>query len=93
MGTNASYLSVTTINPTNTSTIQVVVATATADGNGQHSGDISMILPEKLVESMKDSFAAAAQTCNAVVVKRSKWKSYLSRREVADNGGTFPALN
>ncbi|KAF7871778.1 hypothetical protein EAF04_003885 [Stromatinia cepivora] len=85
VATNPSYLSVTTINPTNTSTVQVVVATATADGNGQHAGHISMILPEKLVESMKDSFTAAAQTCNAVTAKRFRRNPYLSRRQAADD--------
>ncbi|KAB8299308.1 hypothetical protein EYC80_001383 [Monilinia laxa] len=84
VGTNPSYFSVTTISPTNTSTVQVVVATATANGNRQHAGDISMILPEKLVESLRDSFTSASQTCNAVFTKSFRRNSYLSRREVAD---------
>ena len=40
-----------------TSTVDVVIATATAKANGQNIGDISVILPEGLVEKLKGSMA------------------------------------
>jgi len=40
-----------------TSTVDVVIATATAKENGQNIGDISVILPEGLVEKLKCSMA------------------------------------
>jgi hypothetical protein len=52
-----------------TSTIDVVIATATAAANGQNIGDISIILPEGLADTLTTSIETAISACGDVVEK------------------------
>ncbi|KIN00783.1 carbohydrate esterase family 3 protein [Oidiodendron maius Zn] len=60
---NTEYLSMD-----GTSTVEVVVATATAAANGQNVGDISIIIPEGLAIALQSSAEAAADACSAVLL-------------------------
>lgn len=63
VGKNTEYLTVETINPTSTSTVQILVATATAAANGQSIGDISIILSEGLAAALQASVQTAVEAC------------------------------
>ena len=52
-----------------TSTVQVVIATATAVANGQNIGDVSVIIPEGLAVSLQGSVETAIAACGEVVGK------------------------
>ena len=52
-----------------TSTVDVVIATATAKANGQNIGDISVILPEGLADTLTNSMTTAINACGAVITK------------------------
>lgn len=58
-----------TINPTSTSTVKIVVATATAAANGQSVGDVSIILSEGLAVALRNSVIEGINACNAVPTK------------------------
>lgn len=62
-----------------TSTVDVVIATATAKANGQNIGDISVILPEGLINKLKDSMTTAINSCG--VVTRKKRRGEVESRE------------
>ena len=67
IGVNTEYLSMD-----GTSTVEVVIATATAAANGQSIGDISVILPEGLAVALQNSAETAANACSAVLKKRKR---------------------
>jgi hypothetical protein len=78
-----------------TSTVDVVIATATAEANGQNIGDISVILPEGLADALTNSMTTAIDACGGVVTKkmRREIESRESRenlRRQADAGKTSP---
>ena len=62
-----------------TKTIEAVVATATTASNGQSVGDISIILPEGLANSLKKSAIAAIDACDG-------FKKRQIRRDDPSNG-------
>jgi hypothetical protein len=64
---NTEYLSMA-----GSSTVQIVVATATAAANGQNIGDISVILPEGLASALTNSAEIAANACGATVKARKR---------------------
>lgn len=66
-----------------TSTIDVVIATATAEANGQNVGDISVILPEGLADTLSTSMSTAIDACGGVVTK--KMRRELGSRESPKN--------
>ena len=49
-----------------TSTVQVVIATATAAAHGQSIGDISVIIPEGLAVSLQKSAEIALAACGQI---------------------------
>jgi hypothetical protein len=53
-----------------TSTVEVVIVTATAAANGQNVGDISIIIPEGLVNALQSSAETAADACSAVLLRK-----------------------
>ena len=55
-----------------TSTVDVVIATATAKANGQNIGDISVILPEGLINKLKDLITTAINSCKVVTRKKRR---------------------
>jgi hypothetical protein len=64
------------------STVQVVVATATAAANGQSVGDVSVILPEGLAVSLKNSVNTALTSCGGVKkVRRQDAGNEIVRRQ------------
>jgi hypothetical protein len=69
---NTQYLSFETMNPTSTSTIQAIVATATAAANGQSLGDISLILPEGLATELLDFITTGTQQCGVAAKVRRR---------------------
>lgn len=71
-----------------TSTVEVVIATATAAANGQHIGDISIILPEGLADALETSVLTAINSCGAIV-KKARRDVALHRRQ-ADAGESIP---
>lgn len=78
-----------------TSTVDVVIATATTKANGQNIGDISVILPEGLADALTNSMTTAIDACGGVVTKkmRREIESRESRenlRRQADTGKTSP---
>lgn len=74
---NTEYLSIS-----GTSTISIVIATATTAANNQDVGDISVILPEGLAAALTNSATTAVSACGSLKRKRQmpKW----SRQESAD---------
>lgn len=74
-----------TINPASTSTVKIVVATATASANGQSVGDVSIILPEGLAVALQSSVTEGINACNAVPAKLRRRNMSLSKRQ-ADEG-------
>lgn len=64
IGVNTEYLSLE-----GTSTVQVIIATATAAANGQNIGDVSIIIPEGLSAALRDSVKAALSLCGEVLKK------------------------
>ena len=66
-----------------TSTVDVVIATATAEANGQNIGDISVILPEGLADTLTNSMATAINACGGVVTK--KMRREIENRESREN--------
>jgi hypothetical protein len=62
---NTEYLSID-----GTSTVDVVIATATAEANGESIGDISVILPEGLADTLTNSMTTAINACGGVVTKK-----------------------
>ena len=80
IGVNTEYLTVT-----GTSTVQVVVATATAAANGQSVGDISLILSEGLANALQGSVEAAITACN-VLAKRGLERHSLFGKRQSDSG-------
>ena len=59
-----------------TSTVEVVIATATVAANGQNVGDISIIIPEGLANALQSSVEAAVDACSAVLLRKrdNNWK-------------------
>ena len=51
-----------------TSTVEVVIATATTAANRQNVGDISITIPEGLAIALQNSAEAAADACLAVLL-------------------------
>jgi hypothetical protein len=73
-----------------TSTVEVVIATATAAANGQNVGDISIIIPEGLANSLTSSAEAAADACSAVLLRKRDNDDW---RRQTDTGKTADALS
>lgn len=69
---NTEYLTTEIINATATSTVQLVVATATAAANGQSVGDVSIILSEGLAAALQASVQSAVQGCKIPGLKMSR---------------------
>ena len=70
-----------------TSTVEVVIATATAATNGQNVGDISIIIPEGLANALQSSAEAAADACSAVLLRKrdnDNWKRVTEDGKTAD---------
>lgn len=65
IGVNTEYLSIS-----GTSTISVVIATATAAANDQNVGDISFILPEGLASTLTNSASDAISACGSLTRRR-----------------------
>lgn len=84
IGVNTEYLTVT-----GTSTVQVVVATATAAANGQSVGDISLILSEGLANALQDSVEAAITACNVLAKRGLELPTVLGERQT-DSGKSEP---
>jgi len=55
-----------------TSTIEVLIATATAAANGQNIGDISVILPEGLANALENSVQGAMSDCGGVPLRKGR---------------------
>lgn len=58
------------VNATATSTVQLVVATATAAVNGQSVGDVSIILSEGLATALQASVETAVKACKIPGLRR-----------------------
>ncbi len=54
---------------TTTSTLTVLVETASAPANGQSVGDIAVVLPQALADSIQGSVNTAVASCGALNVK------------------------
>lgn len=79
-----------------TSTVEVVIATATAAANGQNVGDISIILPEGLVTALQSSSEAAANACSAIAQRKrdeDNWKRITDDGKTADTLRTMHPLS
>lgn len=72
IGVNTEYLSLDTINPTSTSTVQIAVATATEAAGNQAAGDLSVIIPAGLAKALSDAANDAVTACNALSTKLRK---------------------
>jgi hypothetical protein len=80
-----------TINPTSTSTIKVVIATATAVANGQSVGDLSIILPEGFAGALQGSVTSGVEACNAVPAKLRRWRPRLLRSQTDSGNARIPS--
>ncbi|CZT12957.1 uncharacterized protein RAG0_16592 [Rhynchosporium agropyri] len=69
IGINTEYLSMD-----GTSTVQVLFATATAAANGHNVGDISVILPEGLANTLTKSIKTAIDTCGTLATTKFQGK-------------------
>jgi hypothetical protein len=76
---------VSTVAPGTTKTVGIAVVTATAAADGQSVGDIAVIVPELLANSLQNSAAAAVHACSALSAKLRKRDGQFSRRD-ADAG-------
>jgi hypothetical protein len=83
-----------------TSTVQIVVATATAAANGQNIGDISVILPEGLASALQSSAEIAANACGAILKLRKRDELDGNMKRTLTDGGkilrilkVLPGLN
>lgn len=72
IGVNTEYLSLQTVNPTSTSTVQIAVATVTEAADNQVVGDLSVIIPAGLAKALSDAANEAVNACNALSVKLRK---------------------
>lgn len=66
----------------------MVIATATAEANGQHVGDISIILPEGLSRALTKSMTTAIDACGAlaaVKLRRDIEGREISRRQLVED--------
>lgn len=73
-----------TINPTSTSTIQFIVATATAAANGQSVGDISILLGEGLAQDLQSAANDLISACGALTAKKRLLRREIEYRQTAD---------
>jgi hypothetical protein len=74
-----------------TSTVKVVVATATAAANGQNVGDISIIISEGLADALLSSAEAAADACSGILERRRDsvmWKRVTEAGKTVDTSST-----
>ncbi|KAH8819032.1 Spherulation-specific family 4-domain-containing protein [Xylogone sp. PMI_703] len=83
IGVNTEYLSMD-----GTSTVEVVIATATAAANGQNIGDISVILPEGLAVALKKSVNNAISSCGALKLRKRNIDEKIVRRQT-DEGNSI----
>lgn len=85
---HTDYLTDLTVNPTSTTTVQVLVATATAASDGQSIGDVSILFSQALAQSLQDAAVVACQACNVGALNT---RSEHAKRLELPPEGTIPS--